>query len=474
MTLAEYTSASEDLKNQMIANEEQTVAYKQALDILNDWNLTYIEKIEQINALNLNPALYNEIINANRVAQQEIIKTLKMQRELAMQAKKADEEMIDSLWWAATWGWMTLPKALWWKYFGEQLSELDKGIKEAEDMLKQWSEKIINQNKKSWDTINKDDEKNKKKWADIAKKAEAERKKIQKESIEFQKKVFQNASKLREEDLKNTEEYISKLKEWLKEINDIEKEIAWVWKEAWAKSLDAAADRYRDLLEQEKDLKNDLVKAQNDVVWTAFLPDPTIEKNLKETQKQLEELRTSGLLDQNTKAKEEQRAWLSDTEQARFDFQDKLWQIAIEKANKEAELQRKKTEIEEKLWLSKYQAEQELIVQEKRKSANEIALNKYKDIIALIDKGITDNTQKEIDKRMALYAQEEQRLLRLIELRMQAGYAVGAISAPPTQNTTNNTANVTVNANVANTVDSKQLARTLANQIILANKWISK
>lgn len=320
----------------------------------------------------------------------------------------------------------------------------------------------------------KQDEKSKKKAADAAKKAEKEKQKIYEDSIKFQKKVFENAIKLREDDLKATEEYIWKLKYAIKEITDLEKEIAGVWADAAWKTLDAAWDRYRELLEQEKSLKEELVKAQNDVAWTAFLPDPTIEKNLKETQKQLDELRTSWLLDQNTKAREEQRASLTKPEQDRFDFQQKLWQIAIDKANKQAELQAKKQEIEEKLWLSKYQAEQELIVQEKRKSANEQALTKYRDIIALIEKWITDNTQKEIDKRMALYAQEEQRLLRLIELRMQAGYAVGAISPAPVTNTTNNNANVTVNANVANSVDIDNLARTLARRVTLWEKWINK
>jgi len=327
--------------------------------------------------------------------------------------------------------------------------------------------------KVAWSSL-KDDEKSKKKWADLAKKAEAERKKIYEDSIKFQKKVFEEAVKLRENDLKSTEEYIWKLKDALKEINDIEKEIANVGKDADEKSLDAAGDRYRSLLEEQKKLKADLAKAQNEAAWTATLPDPTIQKNLDETINQIKELENSGLLDQNTKAKEQQRASLSWTEQDRFDFQDKLWQIAIDKANKQAELQRKKTEIEEKLWLSKYQAEQELLVQEKRKSANELAINKYKDMIALVEKGITDNTQKEIDRRMSLYAQEEQRLLRLIELRMQAWYMVGAIAPQPVSNTSNTTVNQVVNATVNNKVDQDALARDLANRVVLANKWISK
>lgn len=326
--------------------------------------------------------------------------------------------------------------------------------------------------KVAW-SAQKEDEKSKKKWADLAKKAEAERKKIYEDSIKFQKKVFEEAVKLRENDLKATEEYIWKLKDALKEIADIEKEIANVGKDADQKSLEAAGDRYRQLLEWKKKAEEDLKKEMQSTDLSLYAIDPAFQKKIDEYTNQIKELENSGLLDQNTKAKEQQRASLSSEWQDRFDFQDKLWQIAIDKANKQAELQAKKTEIEEKLWLSKYQAEQELLVQEKRKSANEIALTKYKDMIALVEKGITDNTQKEIDRRMSLYAQEEQRLLRLIELRMQAWYAVGAISAQPQANTTNNTTNVTMNAQIANSVDIDQVAQSLARKIQLSSKWVS-
>lgn len=327
-----------------------------------------------------------------------------------------------------------------------------------------------NLEKVAWDWA-KQDEKSKKKAADAAKKAEKEKQKIYEDSIKFQKKVFDNAIKLREDDLKATEEYIAKIKTALKDIKDVEKEISKVWTDSQKQTLDASWERYRTLLDQQKDAQKELEAATRE--YWAGLVQPE-QKRLDSIIAQIKELENSGLLDQNTKAKEQQRASLSETDQARFDFQDKLWQIAIDKANKQAELQAKKTEIEEKLWLSKYQAEQELIVQEKRKNANEIALTKYKDIIALIDKWITDNTQKEIDKRMSLYAQEEQRLLRLIELRMQAGYAVGAISQAPVTNTTNNNANVTVNANVANSVDIDNLAKTLARRVTLWEKGINK
>lgn len=364
----------------------------------------------------------------------------------------------------------------------QEMRDINKVV--AKEMLtdianKNWAEaqsqaKLNYELKKMAEEQEKDDTKNKKKWTDIAKKAEEERKKIQKESIEFQKKVFENAKKLREDDIKNTEEYIAKLSKALQEINDIENEIAWVESESWEKILGEAGSRYRELLEWQKKLKEDLIAAQNETAWTAYLPDPTIQKNLDETIKQIKELEESWLLDQNTKAKEQQRASLSGTEQERFDFQDKLWQIAIDKANEKARLEEEKTKIENDLKMKKDQIQKELIIAENRKASNEIAINKYKDMIALVEKGITDNTQKEIDRRMSLYAQEEQRLLRLIELRMQAGYAVGAIAPQPVSNTSNTTVNQVVNATVNNKVDQDALARDLANRVVLANKWISK
>lgn len=304
---------------------------------------------------------------------------------------------------------------------------------------------------------NADDEKAKKKWADIAKKAEAERKKIMEEAVRNQKKVFQNMKDRREEEIKSIKDYIKKLNDALKDIQDIEKDIQWVNQDAYWKTQDAAWSQYRQLLESKKSL-----------TW-----DPEKVAELEAIVAQIKELESSWLMDTQTTMKEQSRAWLDKPWQDRFDFQAKLWEIAMEKANKEAELQKKKQEIEANVWMKKEQIKSELLLQEERKVKNEKALKKYEEIINLIEKGITDNTQKEIDKRMSLYAQEEQRLLRLIELRMQAWYAVGAIAPPPVSNTTNNNANVTVNANVANSVDINTLANTLARKIQLSSKWVS-
>ena len=302
-----------------------------------------------------------------------------------------------------------------------------------------------------------DEKKSHKKWVDAAKKAEKEKEKIMKENIQRQKKLFQDMKERRQEELNNINEYIKKLKDALNEIKDIEKEMTWVQNDAQKQTISEAWQRYRDLLEKQKDLSLD----------------PEQKTQLEEVKKFIQELQDSWLLDQNTRAKEEQRASLTAEWQARFDFLDTLWQIKVDEANKIAELQKKKTDIETNLWMKKEQAEKELVIQEQRKAKNERALKKYEEVISLIEKWITDNTQKEIDKRMSLYAQEEQRLLKLIELRMAAGYAVWAITPTQINNTVNNTPNVTVNANVANTVDVNTLANTLARKIQLSSKWIS-
>lgn len=316
--------------------------------------------------------------------------------------------------------------------------------------LKKINEEKVDDEKKSW-----------KKWVDAAAKAEKEKEKIMKENVQRQKKLFQDMKEKRTEELKNINDYIKKLKDALKDITDIEKDISNVWLDAQKQTIEEAWSRYRDLLERQKELQAGLSE------------NPENAKELESVKKFIEEIQNSGLMDQNTRAKEDQRASLDTQWQSRFDFQDKLWQIAIDKANQQAELQAKKTEIETNLWLKKEQAEKELLVQEERKTKNERALKKYEEIISLIEKWITDNTQKEIDKRMSLYAQEEQRLLRLIELRMQAGYSVWAITPQQVTNTVNNTPNVTVNANVANSVDVNTLANTLARKIQLSSKWIS-
>lgn len=470
MTADEYRKAQEDLQAQMEANKVVTWEYKKALDILDDGNLTYIQKIEQINELELNRSQYDELINANRDAQNEIVKTLNLQKQLLMSQQKQDEAKTDSLGGSASWVWTQLPTAPWGSFFGIRLGQIEDEIKANTDMLKLWAEKI----KKVKDDTEKKDAKTSKAWLSALKKAEAEKKRIYEDSIKFQKKLFESASKLREQDIKKTEEYIDTLQKWVDKINEIEKELADNNRDSSENLIEAGGKKYRELLEEQKkalqDIENDKATLRGEGYADFSLINPELQKNLDAVQAQIKEIEDSWILDPSTKLKEQQRASLSDQWQKRFDFQEDIWKIALEKANKEAELLRKKKEIEDNLGMDKYRAEEEIKIQERRKQANEIALSKYADMIALIDKWITDNTWKEIDKRMSLYAKEEQRLLRLIELRMQAWYAVWAIAPPPAQSTTNNTANVNVQANVANNIDMKQLANTLAREIITSRK----
>ncbi len=121
---------------------------------------------------------------------------------------------------------------------------------------------------------------------------------------------------------------------------EYEKTIETINKDSSKNSTDAIWGQYRSLLEEEKKLKKDLETALNDTAGTASLPDPAIQKNIDAVQTQIKELQNakwsdgSNLLNQNTRAKEDQRNSLDTQWQSRFDFQDKLWEIQIEKANK--------------------------------------------------------------------------------------------------------------------------------------------
>lgn len=491
ITTDEYKKKQEDLKEQMRLNQEQSVEYQQAMEILNNKSLSYAKKIDMINQLRLNPTAYNEVITKNKEMQLELIKSIQLQAQLLKEKQKiADTEFSvaqDKLPKVTNeWSLMTnfvsndQLKALW--IAGDKRNSIvedsNKQLAKLEEERLKIEKEMADSEKKIKNTSisNTTDYNNKIPWLnwawkDKAKKIEEEKKRIYEDSIKFQKKVFENAVKIRENDIKDTDAYIAKLKQAVEKITALDEEMSKLNADSTKSTMDDAGDRYRQLLEQQKEAKKDLDAATRE--YGAWLVEPE-QKRLDSIINQIKELENSGLLDQNTKAKEQQRASLSDQWQARFDFQDKLWQIAIDKANKQAELLAKKTEIENDIKMKKDQAEKEILILNTRKANNEVAINKYKDMIALVEKWITDNTQKEIDKRMSAYAQEEQRLLRLIELRMQAWYAVGAITPTPVSNTSNTTVNQVVNATVNNNVDKDALARDLANRVALANKWISK
>lgn len=109
-----------------------------------------------------------------------------------------------------------------------------------------------------------------------------------------------------------------------------------------------------------------------------------------------------------------------------------------------------------------------------RSQKNAEILQKFHDIVAKIEGGITSTTDNEINRRMSLYAQEEARLNTLIAKRIQAGYAIASVPREfqNVNNTTNNSATINVNATSGGSIDANQLANTIMRKVQNYQKWI--
>lgn len=200
------------------------------------------------------------------------------------------------------------------------------------------------------------------------------------------------------------------------------------------------------------------------------MPDPTIQKNLDAIQAQIAEIEASGMLDQNRKAMETQRASLSGIDQERFDFQQQLADIKLKESADVQALTQEKTAIEAELGLKRDQMNKEAEILALRKTKNETQLMQLESLVKSIESGITDATKANIQSRMNEYEKEERKLRELIALRMAAGIATAMPAVPVQNNTITNAPTVNVSAQVSSNVDVNYLANQLSNQLLLSNK----
>lgn len=92
-------------------------------------------------------------------------------------------------------------------------------------------------------------------------------------------------------------------------IDEINGKIDDVLAKSGEETANTVAGRYRTLLEAQKSVKDDLATAMLDV--SEFKPiDPSYAKQLSDIDTQIKEIESSGLLDQNRKSAEQQRASL--------------------------------------------------------------------------------------------------------------------------------------------------------------------
>lgn len=343
-------------------------------------------------------------------------------------------------------------------------SVFEKRMKSIES---QWKKEIALSNKKVSVMWGIESEWEKKSW-----KANKEKEKALKESVEKQKKYFKELADIRKTDIKALNDNIKKLKDAMTKIDEINGKIDDVLAKSGEETANTVAGRYRTLLEAQKSVKDDLATAMLDV--SEFKPiDPSYAKQLSDIDTQIKEIESSGLLDQNRKSAEQQRASLDSLWQERFDFQAQLSDIKLKESADVQALNQERTAIENELGLKRDQMDREAEILALRKTKNETQLRQLESLIKSIEAGITDATKSNIQTRLNEYEKEERKLRELIALRMSAWMAIATPVAPIQNNTVNNSPTVNVNAQVASNVDSNYLANTLAQKLLLSNKWIN-
>jgi tape measure domain-containing protein len=232
---------------------------------------------------------------------------------------------------------------------------------------------------------------------------------------------------------------------------EYEKTIDTINKDSSKSTTDAVGSQYRSLLEEKKKLEKDAidetVRLNNEAAaawWVAHFNEyqwPEIDpkkdalgyikyietygaatqlvggqvlKDIESVNAQIKEITNSGLLEQNVKAKEDQRASLDEKWQTRFDFQDKLWEIQIEKANK---ISAATDEFAAKRALA---LKNESIIKtfENQKNARGIKLDNLKKQLDLQnqDKEQQDLIQKLYDERVSLQKAEDEK--KAVETRV--------------------------------------------------------
>jgi len=236
--------------------------------------------------------------------------------------------------------------------------------------------------------------------------------------------VTKKANDAQEKWAKTIKDAHKSVEEQLKKVRtEYEKTIDTINKDSAKSSNDAVWSQYRSLLEEKKQIEKDMKDANDILIASASGRDvdwATAAQKLQEAtpkfesiKKQIEEIQNAkgsngeNLLSQNTRAKEDQRASLDTQWQSRFDFQEKLWEIQLEKANK---ISAATDEFAAKRAL---QLQNENIIKtfENQKTARGIKLENLKKQLELQnqEKEQQDLIQKLYDERVSLQKAEDEK-----------------------------------------------------------------
>lgn len=378
----DYKSKNKELQDQIDATTATMWEYQKWLDIIDNKHLTYIEKIKQINKLKLDRSAYDALIKATQDAQNEQIKLIKLQR-LALNDKLAiwEQEVNDAknaMPVMTGQGWI-----IWNTPTENQLIDLNFALdnqnkntelqkarlkdaelgKQIDDILKEqakWNALIKPTWWAPWVA-----------WDDTGSGWSGGWKhKANTEALTKATKDLTEAHKKLDDATKTYDKTKDKLavteKKWTDVLTkgldtvrnamsklklDYDTMMEKIDADGKKKNDDTVSGQYRSLIEEKAKqeaivkLSSDTVSAGNagrDVDWvTAIQDQKKAQTALNEVNKQIDEIKKSGILDQGVMAKEDQRNSLDDLGKSRFDFQEKIWENALDTGTKKEDAKAK-------------------------------------------------------------------------------------------------------------------------------------
>lgn len=410
ITAEEYRKQTEENKKAMEANIATWDEYKKWLDIINDKHLDYIEKVQQINWLKLNPWAYNALIDKLIQSQIETLKAIRLQRQLLreweIKAEKDIQESINAYPVVSGWWWLSTNQVT-----KTQIDWTIKLIDIKDQLIKENDKKDVElkkQEKDLEDTIKKLEDQKKDigwwpkigwwwssgdSWKKSTKESEAVKQAVDRVRSSYTlldnelKKVASTTTKVQkaQRDWKDSVEDAKR--SISKNISDIMKKydeaVEKINKDFGKKQDETSQDYYRKLLDDQRKLQEEITKEAEDFakkqrdfkleygdISGGFVSSEArnkyddvsaeIAKQTSELQKkrdqlaeiatQLAEMKNNGLLDASKLQAEDTRGNLTEQGRVRSDFLDKIKQIQQEKEEKikaEVEIMEEKRKVQQ-------------------------------------------------------------------------------------------------------------------------------
>ena len=383
ISLDEYNKKMQENEKEMIEARAVLDEYKRGLEIVQDHQLGYIEKIEKMNALKLNPAAFNALLEALREAETQAYKTA-----YAVAAALQSAAISGSVG-----KWIVHPSALPGTTksplgYKNSVFNLEQKMKHGDQAVQKWISPMFDREvakleeresalKEIYDAIDKAKKEvpttgtGKKSWGGGKSKKETEAEKQAKEKLKNAVKALENQekaiSKVMDEQRKKREKMTEAERKWAETVKQehekvqsaikkleeqYDKTIAKLNEDHEKKQKDTVRDAYKKLLDEKEELEKAIKEDEYQIFKGDGYEESKDEKKLKKVKEQIAKL-TEKFKDYKTTIDEvDNRFKVDKDEREYYDFlqeinaEEEKHALALMKASQE--MMKKREEVMER------------------------------------------------------------------------------------------------------------------------------